>query len=273
MWHDDVCDTHMRHTRTSRARATVARSLALALALDLAPSPLAPSPTLSRSVPRARDRIRSGRVGSDRRTPQDAGPFFHRNFISRNIGIEKNTPWLPIPDPKPTPAWLGGSMRWRRVIKKKLFFSTAAAPAREPRRQSSVRFCSMPNPPQAGGGIDDRGSLCTAEARTSNSPSSMRPRENEPHEEAGALRMRLLALLGQISRDRAFGRFVGGLARKALSRASGKPRRVLRPRPQPSRRRGREASARRCDRRCAWRRALKRGAWPCRPRRRPRAAQ
>ena len=50
------------------------------------------------------------------RTPQDAGPFFRRNVISRNIGIGRNKPWLPIPDPKPTPAWFGGWMRWRRVI-------------------------------------------------------------------------------------------------------------------------------------------------------------
>ena len=56
------------------------------------------------------------------RTPQDVGPFFRRNFISRNIGIEQNKAWLPIPDPKPTPAWLGGWMRWRRVIKKKTGF-------------------------------------------------------------------------------------------------------------------------------------------------------
>ena len=64
-------------------------------------------------------------------TPQDASPFFRRNFISRNTGIEQSKLWLPTPDPKSPPAWLGGWMRWRRVLKKKLFFSTAAAPGRD----------------------------------------------------------------------------------------------------------------------------------------------
>ena len=64
-----------------------------------------------------------GMNGTDHKsTPQDAGPFFRRIFISRNTGIEQNKPWLPIPDPKPTPAWLGGWMRWRRVAKKKTGF-------------------------------------------------------------------------------------------------------------------------------------------------------
>ena len=45
-----------------------------------------------------------------RETPQDVGPFFRRNFISRGIGIGQNKPWLPTPDPKPTPAWLGGAI-------------------------------------------------------------------------------------------------------------------------------------------------------------------
>ena len=59
-------------------------------------------------------------------TPQDAGPFFRRNFVSRNIGIEQNKPWLPIPDPKQTPAWLGGTMRRSRAIitKKTYCFGT-----------------------------------------------------------------------------------------------------------------------------------------------------
>ena len=49
----------------------------------------------------------------------DAGPFFCRNFISRGIGIGQNKPWLPTPDPKPTPAWLCGAMRQSRAITKK----------------------------------------------------------------------------------------------------------------------------------------------------------
>ena len=49
------------------------------------------------------------------RTPQDAGPFFRRNSISRGFGVEQNKPWLTDPDPKPIPAWLGGMVRWRRA--------------------------------------------------------------------------------------------------------------------------------------------------------------
>ena len=43
-------------------------------------------------------------------TPPSIGPFFCRNFISRGIGIGQNKLWLPTPDPKPTPAWLGGAI-------------------------------------------------------------------------------------------------------------------------------------------------------------------
>ena len=50
-------------------------------------------------------------------TPQDAGPFFRRNFSSRGIGRDQNQPRVTTPDLKPTPAWLGGWVRWRRSIK------------------------------------------------------------------------------------------------------------------------------------------------------------
>ena len=53
---------------------------------------------------------------------QDAGPFFRRNFISRGVGVEQNKLWLTDPDPKLTPAWLVGLVRWRRAIKEKLCF-------------------------------------------------------------------------------------------------------------------------------------------------------
>ena len=43
-------------------------------------------------------------------TPPSIGPFFCRNFISRGIGIGQNKLWLPTPDPRPTPAWLGGAI-------------------------------------------------------------------------------------------------------------------------------------------------------------------
>ena len=53
---------------------------------------------------------------------------------SRGIGRDQNQARLTTPGLKPTPAWLGDWMRWRRAMKKKLVFSTAAAPEHEPRR-------------------------------------------------------------------------------------------------------------------------------------------
>ena len=31
--------------------------------------------------------------------------------------VEQNKPWLTGPNPKLTPAWLGGLVQWRRAIK------------------------------------------------------------------------------------------------------------------------------------------------------------
>ena len=62
------------------------------------------------------DRTRRTRLRGRARVPgclttPSAGPFLRRNFISRGIGRDQNKPWLPNPDPTPTPAWLGGWMR------------------------------------------------------------------------------------------------------------------------------------------------------------------
>ena len=42
-------------------------------------------------------------------TPQDVGPFFRCNFISRGIGIKQKKRGF-IPDPMPTPDCLGGAI-------------------------------------------------------------------------------------------------------------------------------------------------------------------
>ena len=55
-------------------------------------------------------------------TPQDVGPCFHRNLILCRPILEQNQTGLPDPNLKPTPAWLGGWVRWRRAITKKHAF-------------------------------------------------------------------------------------------------------------------------------------------------------
>ena len=52
-------------------------------------------------------------------TPPAVGPCFHRNFICRGFGSGQNQLWLTNPNPKPTPAWLGGGVRRPRAIAKK----------------------------------------------------------------------------------------------------------------------------------------------------------
>ena len=44
------------------------------------------------------------------RTPPDVGPWCRRNFIPRRPNFRKNQTGLPDPNPKPTPAWLGGAI-------------------------------------------------------------------------------------------------------------------------------------------------------------------
>ena len=53
------------------------------------------------------------------RTPPPVGPWCRRNLIPRRPNSAKNQTGLPGPNPKPTPAWLGGWMRWRHAITKK----------------------------------------------------------------------------------------------------------------------------------------------------------
>ena len=55
--------------------------------------------------------VRSGEWPAWFSTPQDVGPCFRRNFIPRRPNLGKNQPGLPNPNPKPTPAWLGGWVR------------------------------------------------------------------------------------------------------------------------------------------------------------------
>ena len=58
------------------------------------------------------------------------GPWCRRNFIPHRHKLRKNQTGLSDSNPKPTPAWLGGWMRWRHAITKKhaflYFFSRAA---------------------------------------------------------------------------------------------------------------------------------------------------
>ena len=43
-------------------------------------------------------------------TPPDVGPWCRRNFIPRRPNFRKKQTGLPDPNPKPTPAWLGGAI-------------------------------------------------------------------------------------------------------------------------------------------------------------------
>ena len=49
---------------------------------------------------------------SGHNTPQDAGPWCRRNFISCRPILEQNQTWLPEPNPKPPPAGFGGGIAW-----------------------------------------------------------------------------------------------------------------------------------------------------------------
>ena len=52
-------------------------------------------------------------------TPPAVGPWCRRNFIPRRPNFRKNQTGLPDPNPKPTPAWLSGSMRRRHATTKR----------------------------------------------------------------------------------------------------------------------------------------------------------
>ena len=54
--------------------------------------------------------------------PPDVGPGCRRNFIPRRSNLDQNQTGLPDPNPKPTPAWLGGWVRWRHATTKKYAF-------------------------------------------------------------------------------------------------------------------------------------------------------
>ena len=56
--------------------------------------------------------------------------LYRRGFISRGIYIKQNKPWLADPDPKPTPAWLGGAMRRSRAKTKKTYYSGSTSDRR-----------------------------------------------------------------------------------------------------------------------------------------------
>ena len=43
-------------------------------------------------------------------TPPAVDPCFRRNFICRGFDIGQSRPWLPNHNPKPPPAWLGGTI-------------------------------------------------------------------------------------------------------------------------------------------------------------------
>ena len=74
--------------------------------------------------PRESERTHAARFQHAHRilTPQNAGPWFRRNLSSCGIQPKQNQSLLTDPDLKPTPAWLGGLVRWRRAIKKKPCF-------------------------------------------------------------------------------------------------------------------------------------------------------
>ena len=65
--------------------------------------------TFFREVHPASEMVSRNDQNENEITPPSASPFFRRIFFfPRGIGRDQNKPWLPIPDPKPTPAWLGG---------------------------------------------------------------------------------------------------------------------------------------------------------------------
>ena len=56
--------------------------------------------------------------------PASVGPWCRRNFIPRRSNLVKNQTGLPGPNPKPTPAWFGGWVRWRHATTPKHAFCT-----------------------------------------------------------------------------------------------------------------------------------------------------
>ena len=61
--------------------------------------------------PQLRKRLMMANCAINQGTPPPVGPWCRRNFIPRRPNSAKNQTGLPDPNPKPTPAWLGGWMR------------------------------------------------------------------------------------------------------------------------------------------------------------------
>ena len=80
------------------------------------------APSKANNLLQQKQRTKSSRVASRARTPPAMGPWCRRNFISRccPTKLQQNQTRLPDPNQKPTLAWLGGWMRWRHAITKKV---------------------------------------------------------------------------------------------------------------------------------------------------------